>query len=330
MTNIDALIVRELLAAEGDYVSGSQLAELVGISRVAIHAHMEKLRGQGFDFEAVRSKGYRVLKLPEQLNQTLIQALLTQAASDLAVNAFEQIDSTNSEAERQLAMGEATPFVVFARQQTAGRGRLGRAWHSAENGNLYATFAFRPQISPTRMALFTLWMGINLCQCINSLCRIDCGVKWPNDLQIDGRKVAGILTEARMETDQVRDVILGIGLNINSDRDDWPPELQQSATSLRQETGQRQDVNRVTAAIAGRIMIAYQQFLDGEHRTLLKERWAKYDTLYGQTVSLNQGDARISGTAKGIDNSGSLIIERPDGSHFQARAGEVTLEKRPV
>src|SRR5690606_34180072 len=118
---------------------------------------------------AVRSKGYRLTQTPDEVNETLIQARLTHAAADLRAVVLEETDSTNSEAERRLANEEKTPFVVIARMQSSGRGRLGRVWHSESNGNLYASFAFRPQVSPTRMSLFTLWMGVNVCECINAL-----------------------------------------------------------------------------------------------------------------------------------------------------------------
>ncbi|MDQ8204814.1 biotin--[acetyl-CoA-carboxylase] ligase [Pelagicoccus sp. SDUM812003] len=327
MDDKDVQIIRELLLAEDEYVSGSQLAELIGVSRVSIWSYMEKLKAQGFDFEAVRSKGYRMTGRPSILNQTLIQAQLTRKASAFTVFVHDEIDSTNSEAERLLAHGQEAPFVVIARKQTLGRGRLGRVWHSPSNGNVYSSFAFRPFVSPSHMSLFTLWMGLNLCECINSLYRIKCGVKWPNDIHIDGRKVAGILTEARMEADQVRDVILGIGLNANSDGSDWPEELKNVAISLSQATGETMDVNRLFAAITGRIAIAYQQFLDGAHKAIAKEKWPQFDTLRGKTISLMQGDNQISGVARGIDLTGSLIVERDDGSRFLARAGEVTLKK---
>ena len=327
MDHNGVLIIRELLATPDDFVSGSQLAELIGVSRVSIHSYMEKLRSQGFDFEAVRSKGYRIVARPETLNETLLQAMLTHASSSLSATVLDASDSTNAEAERRLANGDPTPFVVVARQQLAGRGRMGRVWHSPASGNLYASYAFRPQVSPSGMALFTLWMGLNLCECLQSLCRVQCGVKWPNDLHIGGKKVAGILTEARMETDLVRDVVLGIGINVNIQASDWPPELASIATSLRHEANQTFDLNRLAAAISGRVMIAYHKFLEGEHRVALKEKWPLYDTLQGQTVSLMQGASRVSGIARGIDATGALQIERPDGTRFQARAGEVTLEK---
>lgn len=320
-------IIREFLAADGDFVSGSELAELIGVSRVSIWSYMEKLKAQGFDFEAVRSKGYRLTKLPEDLNELLIQARLQHATADFKAIVLDEVDSTNSEAERRIANGDPTPFVVLSRLQTVGRGRLGRVWHSPENGNLYASFAFRPQISPSQMSLFTLWMGVNICECINSICRVSCKVKWPNDLQIEGKKVAGILTEARMEADIVLNVVLGIGLNVNSDAADWPEKLQAIASSLSQAAGQNFEINKLVPAIAGRIAIAYKQLAEGSHKAALKERWPRYDSLYDKTVVLLQGEARISGIAKGIDASGSLVIERPDGTRYLARAGEVTIEK---
>lgn len=324
----DVLILKELLALKGDFVSGNTLAERLDVSRVSVWSHMEKLRAQGFEFEAVRSKGYRLTQKPASLNQTMITALLPRPAQQLRVIALDTIDSTNSEAERQLADAQKTPFVVCSRTQSAGRGRMGRVWHSPENGNLYMSFAFRPQISPAKLSTFTLWIGINLCECVNNLCNVDSLVKWPNDLIVKGKKVAGILTEARMDADQTRDIVLGIGLNVNSPASGWPAELSSIATSLSQEAGREFDINRVAATLAGRILQAYDQFIEGSHWTTLKEKWDHFDVLRGKQVSLLQGDARISGTATGIDPHGALILEREDGTHFQVRAGEVTIEKQ--
>lgn len=327
MSNAEVLILKELLSAQGDFVSGNRLADSLGISRVAIWSHMEKLRAQGFDFEAIRSKGYRLTQKPDSLNEALIVASLPRAATNLKIILYDEIDSTNSEAERLLANGETDPFLVLAKCQTQGRGRLGREWHSPDNGNLYASFAFRPEVSPARLSSFTLWMGINICECINAFFRLQSNIKWPNDILISGKKVAGILTEARMDADRTRDLVLGIGLNVNGSGDEWPDELQAIATSIRQETGSMQDANRFTAALAGRIMLAYDQFVSDTFRGRFKEKWAAYDALEGRNVSLFQGSAKIEGKACGIDSHGALVLERPDGSRIQIRAGEVTLEK---
>lgn len=327
MENKEVLILKEMLAANGDFVSGNRLAEIMGISRVAVWGQMEKLRSQGFEFEAVRSKGYRLKVKPDVLNKGLIEAALTRNAAELTIIAKEEVDSTNSEAERLLANGQETPFAIFSLQQNSGRGRLGRSWHSEKNGNLYSSFAFRPRVLPSKLSTFTLWMGLNICECINSFCRIESKIKWPNDILISGRKVAGILTEARMDSDETRDIVLGLGLNVNSDAFQWPDDLKPIAISLSEAARKQIDINRLTAALAGRIIKAYQQFLAGEHQAIIKEKWPKYDILKNKPISLHQGDTQIFGVAKGIDSNGALIIERPDGSRYQARAGEVTIDK---
>lgn len=327
MTDKDLLIVKTLTEAEDGFVSGSQLAEEIGVSRVSVWSYMEKLKTQGFDFEAIRGKGYRLTQRPDNLNANMTRALLPRSAADLNVHVLGQVDSTNTEAERRLANGAETPFAIFASEQTKGRGRLGRVWHSPENGNLYLSFAFRPQVSPARLSLFTIWMGLNICECINALTGAKSGLKWPNDLHVDGKKICGILTEARMEAELVRDIVLGVGLNLNGGNENWPDELKDIATSLRQVTGQRHDPNKVAATLAGRLMLAYKQFLDDEHKDAIAAKWPQYDVLKGRSISVMQGQNRIVGTANGIDSSGSLIIERENGTRYLARAGEVSIEK---
>jgi BirA family biotin operon repressor/biotin-[acetyl-CoA-carboxylase] ligase len=323
----ESLILGQLLAAKDDFASGSRLADSLGISRVAVWTHMEKLREQGFEFEAVRSKGYRIARYPRTLNQSLIQALLPSHARDLRVLAYEEIDSTNSEAERLLANEIPDPLLVISRKQTRGRGRFGREWHSPENGNLYASFAFRPRVPPARLSTFTLWIGVNICACLNSYFRIESNVKWPNDIHIGGKKLAGILTEARMDSDHTRELILGVGLNINSSCEDWPPKLRSIATSIKQITGETTDLNRFAALLAGRVYQAYDQFISDSYRSAMKEMWIDYDLLIDRRISLLHGKSRISGIARGIDLHGALILEREDGSRIQIRAGEVTIEK---
>ncbi|MCH6255916.1 biotin--[acetyl-CoA-carboxylase] ligase [Puniceicoccaceae bacterium K14] len=327
MENTEVLILKEMLSAGDSFVSGNRLADIIGVSRVAVWGQMEKLRSQGFEFEAVRSKGYRLSQRPNALNRILIEAVLTRNAENLTIYTEDSVDSTNSEAERLLANNAPTPFAVFSLEQTSGRGRLGREWHSQNNGNLYSSFAFRPKILPSRLSTFTLWMGLNICECINSFCRIESKIKWPNDILVSGKKVAGILTEARMDADETRDIVLGLGLNVNSQPDNWPEELKMVATSLSEAARKPIDINRLTAALCGRIMTAYQQFVVDEHKSVIKEKWPSYDILRNKTVNLHQGESQISGIAQGIDSNGSLIIERSDGTRYQARAGEVTSHK---
>jgi len=327
MTERDAAILKAFLEAGAGFVSGAALARRLGISRVAVWARLEKLREQGFAFEAAKSKGYRLAATPPTLNAALIKARLTRAADDIRLFLLDEIDSSNSEAERRLADGDPTPFLALARRQTSGRGRLGRKWSSPDNGNFYGSFAFRPASSPSRLSAFTLWIAANLCECLNAFCRVRCQVKWPNDLLIDGRKVAGILTEARMDADQTRDLVLGIGLNVNGDPATLPPEVAATATSLREAAGGFIDPNRLAAALVGRVAMAYAQFESGLSRSALLPLWRRHDALAGRRVSLLQNRSRIEGLVQGIDPSGALCLERPDGSRLLVRAGEVAIEK---
>jgi BirA family biotin operon repressor/biotin-[acetyl-CoA-carboxylase] ligase len=327
MPDTELIILRELLACEPDFLSGTALAKKLGMSRVSVWLHMEKLRAQGFTFEAARSRGYRIATRPLGLHLGLIQAHLKGRRRDLAIILLDEVDSTNDEAARQLAAGRDAPFVVLARKQTRGRGRLGRSWHSEKNGNLYASFAFRPKVSPGRMAIFTLWMGVNICELIANFAQLSPGIKWPNDILFDGRKAGGMLTEARVDTDHIRDLIFGLGLNVNGPSEAWPAELAARAVSLAQQATAPLDVNRFTAALLGRVLLAYEQFVEGEHVTTFADLWQKYDVLRGHSIALLQGDRRIAGTALGIDDEGSLLIRPPHGRIQRFHAGDVTLEK---
>jgi BirA family biotin operon repressor/biotin-[acetyl-CoA-carboxylase] ligase len=327
MPQSEALILRELLGADTAPVSGQKLARLLGISRVAVWAHLQKLEKQGFGFEAVRSRGYRLVRTPSVLHHSLVLAYLGRHARAPHLVCLDSVDSTNTEAERCLAAGEPVPLAILAREQTQGRGRFGRTWHSAANGNLYATLVFRPQLEPARLQDFTLWMGLNVCELIENFCKIRPGLKWPNDLYFDGRKAGGMLTEARVDADQVRDLVFGLGLNINSHSAALPPELRRIAVSLADATGGPVDLNRFAAALIGRLSSAYADFIAGTYREKCAELWQRYDILRGRIVTVTQGGRTIRGTATGVDDDGSLLVHLESGRTERFRAGEVTLGK---
>lgn len=325
MSSPDVQIVRRLLQAGDTFVSGNDMGTELALSRVSIWTHLEQLKKQGFGFEAIRRRGYRLTAVPEAINPILIQAH-SSVRSMPTLEFRDEVDSTNSEAERLLAAGVRTPLVVIARSQSQGRGRLGRNWSSPDQGNLYVSFAFQPRIPPARMQTFTLWMGVNVCETLRNFGRFDPSVKWPNDILFEGRKLGGMLTEARIDADQIRDVVFGLGLNANIMPGDWPPELVGTATSMAEILGQRIDVNRLMAAILGRILRAYDRFIANEHAESFLDMWERFDLLRGKTVTLIQGDERITGTARGINAQGALQLET-GGNLSSFLAGDVTLAK---
>jgi len=329
-------------SASRSYLSGQTLAKTLGMSRVAVWQHMEKLRAQGFEFEAKHSCGYRISATPLELHATYIEILLrAHRRSTLPFTVYDSVDSTNDEATRHLARGASVPFAILAREQTQGRGRFKRHWQSGKHGNLYSSFAFRPELPPQRMLPFTLWMGVNICELIHTLLGLPAQIKWPNDIVFGPRKCGGILTEARIDADQMRDLVFGFGLNVNQTSDSWQhSDLRRPATSLRIEAGQVVDINHLTAALIGRIDLAYTQFIADQYRSRLAELWTAHDALRGQRITVLNGTQRITGIASGIDDQGSLLLSTHagdasnDGEAAAPRlqrfaAGEVTLETEP-
>jgi BirA family transcriptional regulator, biotin operon repressor / biotin---[acetyl-CoA-carboxylase] ligase len=327
MPTAEHVILRELLAREPNWVSGAGLATKLGISRVAVWQHMEKLRAAGFTFEAQRARGYKLKGRPATLHAALIDMQLKVRPKNFSLLVLDQVDSTNDEATRQLAAGRPTPFAVLARTQTRGRGRFGRAWHSTSTNNLYVSFAFRPRVEPERMQTFTLWMGLNVCELLVNFAGVAPGIKWPNDILFDGRKAGGMLTEARVDADQIRDLVFGLGLNVNTPTGGWPADLARRAIALADVTGAPLDLNRLAAALIGRVLLAYQKFTDGEHLKTFADLWHRYDLLRGKHVTLLEGGRRHHGAVTGVDDEGALLLRDDRGHVDRFRAGEVTLEK---
>lgn len=328
MPTAEHVILRELLAHEQDWVSGASLATKLGVSRVAVWQHMEKLRAAGFAFEAQRSHGYRLTARPRALHLGLIEAQLKVHPRGFSLIVLDTVDSTNDEAARQLAAGRPTPFAVLSRRQTRGRGRFGRTWHSDSSANIYSSFAFRPRVEPERMQTFTLWMGVNVCALLENFAAVQPGIKWPNDILFDGRKAGGMLTEARVDADQIRDLVFGLGLNVNSPAANWPDDLARRAVSLSQVTGKDLDLNRLAAALVGRVLLAYQNFTDADHLKTFADLWNRYDVLRGDPVTLIEAGRRHHGIASGVDDEGALLLRDSRGAMHRFRAGEVTMEKK--
>jgi len=323
----EKIILAVLLKDEAAWVSGPTLAKKLKLSRVAIWKHMQKLSAQGFEFESRRSLGYRITKKPNNLNLALIELYLKTKPTEYSFDVLDEIDSTNDEAARQLAQGRRAPFALFARTQTKGRGRFGRTWHSESETNIYVSFGFRPMVTPDKMQTFTLWMGVNICDLIATLTQTSPQVKWPNDIVFSGKKAGGILTEARVDADQIRDLVFGLGINVNKPSKGWPSEIAHRAISLGEAAARSVDLNELAAALSDRILTAYKAFGDGSHLDTFADLWNKYDILRGKNVTLIEADRRISGIVLGIDDHGALLLKDADGKTQRFRAGEVTIEK---
>lgn len=325
MGTVEVDILREFLAAEGKPVSGGRLAAKLGISRVAVWSRMERLRKAGFAFQARTKTGYRLTGVPDTLSLWYLQAAFPPGGP--VFHFHDELDSTNSEAERLLAAGQPVPFLVLAGRQTSGRGRRGRSWFSRDQGNLYLSCAFRPSLPPARMRTFTLWMGVSLCHCLEQATGAPVQIKWPNDLFLHGRKLGGILTEARIDSEHMHELVFGLGLNINGNPAAWPGEIRDVAISLRQfQRGISLCLNRMTADLVRQILEAYNTFMAENHEPALRRLWPSHDMLAGREVTACDGRQILHGRAEGIDGEGRLLLRAEGGALLRLSAGDVTLQ----
>ena len=326
--NPSILLLRMLLSASPFYVSGSIIAEKLKMSRVGVWARITKLREAGLIIEASQNRGYRLSAEPKRCNQSLLEALLLQAETKCKIFVHDSIDSTNSEAERLLANGEKGPFAVISNHQSNGRGRLGREWYSPTTGNINISVGFRPNISLIKLRTFTLWQGTCIAELLRSFSANDSiSIKWPNDLVIKEKKLAGMLTEASIDSEQVRTLIFGIGINLNSSSKHFPKSLSKTSTSLKDLTEQNQRIHELSAQLIRTILLAYNKCVEGYSEKEIFDKWEKLDALYKKNVEISKGTELIKGKAIGIDTDGSLRIKSRNGRIRLVKSGEVSVSK---
>lgn len=324
---INISILSAMLKAGNSFVSGNDLATPLNISRVSIWSHLKKLQKNDFLFEAIRNRGYRLQKEPNKIHPDLLNAYLNLNNTPLPLIYLDETDSTNSEAKRQLSNTSPppTPFAVITTKQTQGRGRHGRTWYSNDPGNVYISFGFKPNLPSPLIKSFTPWIATKLCDHLNQNFNLPIQIKWPNDLVLNGKKISGMLAESHIDIDSIRDLIFGIGLNINGNPQTWPPELQETATSIQHAIGKPSNLNQMTASIISCVLCAYNQFIQNSWQPSLPPLWSKYDFLYNKHVKGFHGTTPIEGTAKGINDLGALKLLLNNGSLVLLDIGEISF-----
>jgi BirA family biotin operon repressor/biotin-[acetyl-CoA-carboxylase] ligase len=307
----EELVLAFLAEAGDDFVSGEAMSGKLGLSRAAVWKHVNALRGQGYRIEAVPARGYRLTAIPDRLGALEIGPLLNTQDLGQTLHCSDELPSTNDRARELADAGASHGEVVVAESQSAGRGRRGRNWASPPGRNLYLSVILRPNLPPQRAPEITLVASVAACDA----CRkagVEVGIKWPNDLLVGGRKVAGILTELSAEPDLVHWVVLGIGVNLNSGPGDFPAELRGQATSLSIERGQ--PVPR--ALFAAALLSELEQWLDrhaAEGFGPIREAWRERSVTLGREVRVDAEGGEISGVAEDIDASGALLVRGKSG-----------------
>ena len=323
----DAQILTTLRAAGDGGVSGAELAQELGVSRAAIWARIEELRTLGYEIEASPHLGYRLINAPDVLHaDDLVSRLGKTEIVGRDIRVFEQTASTNDVAEKLALDGVEEGVVVFAEAQTKGRGRLGRKWVSPSRKGLWFSVLLRPKLRPQEVTQLTVAAAMALVRAIKVETGLTAEIKWPNDIQIRGRKVAGILSELSAELDRAKHVILGIGVDVNLSASEFPPELRKLATSLKIESGKPVSRPELAAAILRELDRDYARVCAGQFATVADE-WETHCTTIGRNVVIQIGDRQVRGCAESLDADGALLLRTEHGHIERIIGGDVTLEK---
>lgn len=321
------MIDRALLAllADGAFHSGQSLGVELGMSRAAVWKHVAMLRESGIDVHSVPGKGYRLARRLELLDAQKIRSGMTLAVRRRieAVEVLSVVDSTNEVAMSRIRQGGHSPAAIFAEQQTAGRGRRGRAWESPFGANIYFSLAWEFSGGLATIDGLSLAVGVALCEALEGLGISDVGLKWPNDLVRERRKFGGILIEVSGEATGPCSVVIGVGLNVDMSTVRGV-SIDQPWTDLG-AAGYAGSRNQLAATLLDHLVRMLQEFSVSGFGAFAP-RWRRFDAVCGKRVDVVVGEARIAGVAAGIDEGGALLVNT-DGAIRRFFGGEVSVRE---
>lgn len=307
-------------------VSGPRIAEEIGVSATRVWQYVERLRSLGVDIKGRPSSGYHLERLPDLLLPGLLRAELGGLTFGHRVVHYFKTVSTNTDALRMAAAGAAHGTLVVAEQQTGGRGRFGRAWHSEYAAGIYASLILRPALPPSSAPIMTLMAGVAVHQVLSDLTQLPFDIRWPNDVLTGGRKICGILTELSADLDRIHAVVVGIGINVN--HASMPKPLEEIATSLQIETHRTWPRLQLVSALMRELENLYDSFMSKGNRVVL-ERWAAASSYAkGRRVRVRDNSVERYGTTTGLDANGALRVRFDDGVEQPLVSGEV-FELKP-
>jgi BirA family biotin operon repressor/biotin-[acetyl-CoA-carboxylase] ligase len=317
--------VIDILRANPDFVSGEVISGTLGISRNAVHKHVNSLRSRGYRILGVSHRGYKLEEEPCRLSIPLVTSTIRHTLFGRALRYYDEIESTNAEAKSLAADGAPEGTVIVAECQTAGRGRLGRRWTSPAGKGLLFSVILRPDLPMSDAHLLTLVAATAAAEAIETQTGIAVRIKWPNDLYVDDRKLGGILTEVSGEQDEIDWVIVGIGINVNTEYGELPVPLRRTAASLKMAGGQLIDRSELLARILLSVEASYVATLRSGFGSAL-ESYRCRDYLSRRTVSVQTREGPVIGEAVGIDDRGALLLQLPHRHVRRFYAGDVTLQ----
>jgi BirA family biotin operon repressor/biotin-[acetyl-CoA-carboxylase] ligase len=326
---MDDEILQLLRKHASAFLSGQEISRLLKVSRTAVWKRIERLRTLGYEIEASTRSGYRLIQSPDLLTPSEINSILKTKWMGRTIHHFQTVDSTNFKAYQLALNGAKEGEVVISESQKKGRGRLGRQWFSPPFLNLYLSVILRPKISPHQASLITLMAAVATADAIQKFSGLLPLIKWPNDILLQDRKVAGLLNEIHSEMDRIHFVILGIGVNLNMEKKMFSKEIRAVATSLKIEMGQTVRRKVFLQFFLQELEKWYSIFLEEGGAVILKA-WRDRAHIKGRQVKVTSFGETVAGIAIDVDSDGALILETENGKQKRVVAGDIEYRKWEV
>ncbi len=314
-------VLRLLLNAGGER-SGQEMAERLGVSRAAVAKAVAALREQGLEIEAAPRRGYQLLSEPPLVLPAMVEARLAPGSLGLPLYYFDEIDSTNLEARRRAEAGAPHGACLVAEHQSAGRGRLDRHWQSPKGSALLFSLILRHEINLNRIFALNNLVSLALCRALEKHGGLAPAIKWPNDVYLEGKKLAGVLTEFTSRGEMVDHAVVGVGLNVNQPPS-WLAGLDQPAMSLKAATGHAWRRAELLAWFLGEMSQLYERFVANGGDEMAGE-YAQRSLILGMEVKVREGKTVRQGKATGFAPSGALLLEE-NGQTSTIHHGDVSL-----
>ena len=322
---IKGKVLKILEENKGRNISGEEIAKTLNISRTSIWKAINSLRNEGYVINAVTNKGYSLATNTDFISKEGISLYLNKSCSDIEIYNYKTISSTNEIAKNLALSGAKHGTVVISEEQTAGKGRLGRSFYSPANTGIYMSIILRPNLTAMDSVLITTSSSVIICESIKKVTGIDCQIKWINDIYLNNKKVAGILTEAstNFESGTIDYLILGIGINFNQPKDDFPDELKSIASSLFNNNSNNINRNMLCAEIISNIL----DMIPGIKNYDFISEYKKRSIVLNQEIIYISSGISSKGKAININCDGSLVVEHDDGSIKILNSGEVSIRR---
>lgn len=315
--------ILSMLRETDGYISGQQLCEEFHVSRTAVWKVIEQLKTEGYKIEAVRNRGYHLEGTPDVMSKAEIESLISTKWAGCGVLYFPEIDSTNTYAKRLGDEGADHGTLVVSDKQTAGKGRRGRAWESPSGSSIYMSILLRPEITPNQAPMLTLVMAQSVAQAIRKITGEEAMIKWPNDIVLNKKKICGMLTEMSTEIAWINYVVIGVGINVNTES--FPEELNKKATSLYLESGRKIQRSQLIAEVMRQFEYYYALFMETGSLYAMQEDYNHLLVNRDRDVRILEPGNEYDGHAIGINEKGELLVCKEDGQIAEIYAGEVSV-----